>query len=84
MASHQTFKAKLEIPFTLLSDADGTVCEMYGVLKEKKLDGKKRIGIERSTFLIDETGTLTEALRGVEVEGHAREVLGLLRGLFGS
>ena len=78
MASHQKFKSKLEIPFTLLSDPEGEVCEKYGVLKEKNFYGKKRIGIERSTFVIDETATVVMVYRGVKVDGHTRELLDVL------
>jgi len=78
MASHEKFKSKLEIPFTLLSDPDGLVCEAYGVLKEKNLYGKKRIGIERSTFLIDSDGIVTDVFRRVKVGGHIQEVLSKL------
>ena len=75
IASHQKFKAKNAIPFPLLSDPDKKVCEKYGVLKEKTMYGKKRIGVERSTFLIDEKGKLRHEWRKVKVKGHAQEVL---------
>jgi peroxiredoxin Q/BCP len=78
MASHQKFKAKIEIPFTLLSDPTGTVCESYQVLKEKNLYGKKRLGIERSTFLIDEDGIVTDIFRRVKVDGHIEALLAKL------
>jgi len=75
IASHQRFKAKHAIPFPLLSDPDKKVCEKYGVLKEKTMYGKKRIGVERSTFLTDEKGTVTAVFRGVKVKGHVEKVL---------
>lgn len=75
VGSHQKFKAKHRIPFLLLSDPDGTVCRAYGVLKEKDFLGKKVLGIERSTFIIDEKGTVAGMYRGVKVDGHIREVL---------
>ena len=78
VASHQKFKTKNEIPFTLLSDPDGEVCNLYGVLKEKNLYGKKRIGIERSTFIVDEAGKIAAVYRGVKVSGHVGELLDAL------
>lgn len=75
VASHKKFKTKFEIPFTLLSDPDGEVCKKYGVLKKKNVFGKLGFGIERSTFVIDGTGTITKVYRGVNVKGHARAVL---------
>ena len=80
VASHQKFKAKHKIPFPLLSDPDKKVCEKYGVLKEKTMYGKKRIGVERSTFVIDEKGKVTAVFRGVKVKGHVAEVIEALRG----
>ncbi len=80
VASHQKFKRKYELPFPLLADTDGTVCEQYGVLKEKKLYGKKYVGIDRSTFIIDKEGIIAHAWRGVKVEGHIRELLEALGG----
>lgn len=79
--SHQKFKAKLEIPFALLSDPDGAVCKKYGVLKEKSMFGKIGFGIERSTFLIDGGGVVRNVYRGVKVAGHVDEVLEALAGL---
>ena len=72
VASHRKFKAKHEIPFTLLSDPDGKVCEAYGVLKETKLFG---MSIDRSTFIIDEEGKIAEMYRGIKVQGHIRDLL---------
>jgi peroxiredoxin Q/BCP len=78
LASHRKFREKYDIPFSLLSDPSGKVCEAYGVLKEKKLYGKKHIGIDRSTFIIDEKGLVWKIYRGVKVDGHAEDVLGAL------
>ena len=76
--SHRRFKAKYELPFSLLSDPGGKVCGKYGVLKEKRMYGKTYKGIERSTFVIDEEGRIARAFRGVKVEGHVRELLEVL------
>jgi peroxiredoxin Q/BCP len=73
--SHDKFKAKYSLAFTLLSDADGKVCEDYGVWVEKVNYGKKYMGIERSTFLIDESGVVRKIWRKVKVDGHAANVL---------
>lgn len=70
IASHEKFIAKYSLPFVLLSDKDETVCRLYDVLKEKNMYGKKCFGIERSTFLINEEGILTEIYRKVKVPGH--------------
>ena len=75
VVSHQKFKSKYEIPFTLLSDPDGEVCERYGVLKEKVRDGKTYMGINRSTFIIDGSGNIARVDRGVDLDGHIRDVL---------
>lgn len=79
VASHQKFVAKQELPFLLLSDPDGEICEKYGVIKEKNMFGKKRMGIERSTFLIDKDGNIAKAYRKVKVTGHVEEVLQFIR-----
>lgn len=73
--SHDNFKSKLELPFTLVSDADEAVCALFGVIKMKKMYGKEVRGIERSTFLIDGDGVLRREWRGVKVAGHIDEVL---------
>ena len=75
VAKHDKFKAKYELPFTLASDEDGSVCEAYGSWVEKSMYGKKYMGIDRSTFLIDENGKLRGAWRKVKVPGHVDEVL---------
>ena len=76
--SHLKFREKQGIKFTLLSDEDEKVCRLYDVLKEKNMYGKKVIGIERSTFIIDEKGEIIKIFRKVKVDGHAEEVLGVL------
>jgi len=73
--SHENFKAKQEFPFELLSDKEETLCALFDVIKEKMLYGKKHLGIERSTFLIDEKGILRNEWRKVKVAGHVEEVL---------
>ena len=73
--SHEKFVAKHDLPFILLSDTEETVCKQYDVLKEKNMYGKKAIGIERSTFIIDETGMITKIFRKVRVPNHVEQVL---------
>lgn len=75
VASHDKFKKKYGLSFALGSDEEGTVTEAYGVWKEKSMYGKKYMGIERSTFLIDAKGVLRKEWRGVKVPGHVDEVL---------
>ncbi len=75
LASHERFKAKLELPFALISDTDEKLCTLFAVIKNKKLYGKDVRGIERSTFLLDEHGVLRHEWRGVKVPDHAQEVL---------
>ncbi len=75
IASHEKFKAKYEMPFELLSDGDEALCGQFDVIKEKNMYGKKVMGIERSTFLIDADGKLRQEWRKVKVKGHADEVL---------
>lgn len=78
-ASHQKFIKKYTLPFPLLSDADKTVAQAYGVYKEKSMYGKKYWGIERSTFVIDQDGILKRIFRKVKVDGHVDEVLAALK-----
>jgi peroxiredoxin Q/BCP len=73
--SHQKFKQKHELPFTLLSDPEGKVLDLYGVWKKKSLYGRTFMGTERTTFLIDETGTVQKVYRKVKVKGHAQACL---------
>ncbi|MDU4802893.1 MAG: peroxiredoxin [Clostridium butyricum] len=72
--SHDKFIEKYDLPFLLLSDEKETVCNLYGVLKEKTMFGKKSFGIERSTFLIDENGIIKKIYRKVKVAGHVDEL----------
>jgi len=73
--SHDKFKAKYDLPFPLASDENGKVCEAYGTWVEKSMYGRKYMGIERSTFLIDGKGVIRNVWRKVKVPGHADEVL---------
>ena len=73
--SHQNFCAKQGFQFELLSDKDETVCKMFDVIKLKKLYGKESLGIERSTFVLNEQGEIAHEWRKVKVAGHAQEVL---------
>jgi thioredoxin-dependent peroxiredoxin len=73
--SHANFAAKQELPFALVSDPDETWCQVFDVIHEKVLYGKRHLGIVRSTFLIDPDGKLAQAWRGVKVPGHAQAVL---------
>ena len=75
LKSHDNFKTKHSFPFELISDPDEKICNQYKVIKEKSMYGRKYMGIERSTFLIDEKGKLVQEWRKVKVKGHAQEVL---------
>lgn len=75
VASHRRFQKRFSLPLPLLSDADSDVCERYGVWKTKKLFGRESKGIERTTFVIDETGRIARIFPKVKVKGHAKEVL---------
>ncbi len=79
--SHEKFKAKMGFPFELLSDVDQAVCKLYDVIQEKSMYGKKYMGVERSTFLIDAKGVLREEWRKVKVKGHAEAVLAAVKAL---
>ncbi|MDM0491850.1 peroxiredoxin [Clostridium perfringens] len=79
LASHDKFITKLSLPFVLLSDPDETVCKLYDVIKEKNMYGKKYIGVERSTFLINKERILIEEFRKVRVKGHIEKVLDKLK-----
>jgi peroxiredoxin Q/BCP len=81
LASHEKFKEKLELPFELLSDSDEKVCRQFDVIREKSLYGRKFMGVERSTFLVDEKGKLRQEWRKVKVKGHAEEVLESVKNL---
>jgi peroxiredoxin Q/BCP len=79
--SHENFKARQEFPFELLSDVDETVCRLFDVIREKNMYGRRVMGIERSTFLIDDRGILRREWRKVRVKGHVDEVLEAIKEL---
>ena len=81
MASHERFKEKQKFPFDLLSDENQSLCRKFDVIKEKSMYGRKYMGIDRATFLIDETGTLRAEWRKVKVPGHVDQVLQAAREL---
>ena len=76
--SHEAFKQKFKFPFELISDPDEKVCKLFDVIKEKSMYGKKYMGVERSTFLIDSNGKLLKEWRKVKVKGHVEDVLSSL------
>jgi len=78
VASHQKFKAKYDVPFRLLADVDSELCNAFGVIVEKNMYGKKSLGIQRSTFLIDPKGKIAHVWPKVSVNGHAEDVLSKL------
>jgi thioredoxin-dependent peroxiredoxin len=80
-ASHAKFQAKYDLPFDLISDADEKLCRAFDVIKEKNMYGRKVMGIERSTFLVDATGVLRQEWRKVKVNGHVAEVLAAAKAL---
>ena len=75
LKSHENFKAKYGFPFELIADADEALCGIFDVIKEKNMYGKKVLGVERSTFLIDAKGVLRQEWRKVKLAGHVEEVL---------
>jgi peroxiredoxin Q/BCP len=81
VAKHDKFKTKYDLPFRLVSDADGAICAAYGTWVEKSMYGHKYMGIDRATFLIDEAGALRAEWRKVKVPGHVAEVLQAARAL---
>lgn len=81
LASHEKFKAKLKFPFELVSDPDEKLCRLFDVIREKSLYGKKYMGVDRSTFILDKDGVLRKEFRGVKVKGHVDEVLEEIRKL---
>ncbi|WP_374323548.1 peroxiredoxin [Aquipseudomonas alcaligenes] len=81
MKSHENFKCKQAFPFELISDKDEALCQLFDVIKLKKLYGKEYRGIDRSTFLIDAQGVLRREWRGVKVPGHVDEVLAAAQAL---
>jgi len=81
IASHEKFKAAQGFPFELLADTDETLCKLFDVIKQKNMCGKKVLGIERSTFLIDKEGVLQKEWRKVKVAGHVEDVLAAVKAL---
>lgn len=81
VASHDRFKAKHDLNFTLAADTEGKVCETYGSWTEKSMYGRKYMGIERATFLIDGKGVIRNVWRKVKVPGHVDEVLAAVKAL---
>ena len=75
LKSHENFKAKQSFPFELISDKDEALCQLFDVIKLKKLYGKEYLGVDRSTFLIDKEGVLRHEWRGLKVPGHVAAVL---------
>jgi thioredoxin-dependent peroxiredoxin len=75
LTSHAKFQTKYQLPFDLISDADEALCQQFAVIKEKNMYGKKVMGIERSTFLVDAAGVLIHEWRKVKVDGHVEQVL---------
>ncbi len=76
--SHQKFKSKYSIPFTLVSDTDSKLCDAFGVIVEKNMYGKKSMGVQRATFLFDSKGKIVRVWPKVKVDGHVDEVLAAL------
>jgi peroxiredoxin Q/BCP len=81
LASHEKFRTRQCFPFELPSDEDETLCRLFDVIKEKNMYGKRVMGIERSTFLIDADGVLRREWRKVKVDGHVKEVLEAVKAL---
>ncbi|MGB5260898.1 MAG: peroxiredoxin [Gammaproteobacteria bacterium] len=81
LKSHENFRAKQQFPFDLLSDADEKLCKLFDVIREKNMYGRKVMGIERSTFLIDDKGILRREWRKIKVPGHVEEVLEAIKEL---
>ena len=75
-SKHQKFISKYDLPFDLLADPDHKVSEAYGVWVEKNMYGKTYMGIKRTTFVIDETGTIEEIIKNVKTDNHANQILG--------
>lgn len=75
IASHEKFRAKYQLPFVLLADEEGVLCEKYGVWVAKSMYGRSYMGIERSSFLVDKSGQLAHIWRKVKVPGHSNEIL---------
>ncbi len=84
LKSHENFKCKQAFPFELISDKDEALCQLFDVIKLKKLYGKEYLGVDRSTFLIDRNGVLRQEWRGVKVPGHVEAVLAAAQSLNGA
>jgi thioredoxin-dependent peroxiredoxin len=81
LKSHENFRTKYDFPFDLISDPDETLCRAFDVIREKNMYGRKVLGVERSTFLIDGEGVLRREWRGAKVKGHVDEVLAAVKAL---
>lgn len=81
LKSHENFKAKFSFPFELLSDTNEIACALFDVIKMKSMYGKQVRGVERSTFVIDKNGVLTQEWRKVKVDGHVQEVLAFIQSI---
>lgn len=81
LASHEKFKANLKFPFDLISDEDEKLCKVFDVIREKSLYGKKYLGVDRSTFILDKDGVLRKEFRSVKVKGHVDAVIEEIRKL---
>jgi peroxiredoxin Q/BCP len=81
LKAHEKFAKKYELPFTLISDEDGSICDSFGVWVEKSMYGKKYMGIERATYLIDKAGVIQQIWRKVKVSGHTEDVLMAVKNL---
>lgn len=75
LASHEKFKAKYKFPFELIADEDEKLCKLFDVIREKSLYGRKYLGVDRSTFILDKNGVLRCEFRGVKVKGHVDEII---------
>jgi len=75
LASHEKFKAKYKFPFELIADEDEKLCKLFDVIREKSLYGRKYLGVDRSTFILDKNGVLRREFRGVKVKGHVDEII---------
>jgi peroxiredoxin Q/BCP len=80
-ASHKKFAVKYELPFTLVADPEKTACQSYGVWKEKNMYGRKSMGVERTTFVIDGAGIVRKIFPKVKVDGHSDQILDVLKSL---
>jgi peroxiredoxin Q/BCP len=81
LKSHENFRTKQCFPFELISDPDESLCNLFDVIKEKNMYGRKHMGVERSTFVIDKKGVLRHEWRKVKVKGHAQAVLEAVKSL---